>query len=500
MRGDGIITGRGGQPRLGAVLRQRRESRGMSLRQMARLLHYSPGWISRVENGRAIATDELARACDELLALDGELIALARAERSGPVGLLRPAQLPPGASAFVGRRALLQELDVLLADANRRQSVLTVALDGPAGVGKSTVALRWAYEIADRFPGGVLFTDLQGNSPEAPPLAAADVLEQFLTAFGLPAAAVPADEAERAAVFRSIAVRRPILVILDNAAGSRHVEPLLVGARGCVALVTSRRRLTGLAVKAGAHRLSVRPMDQSESADLLSAVAGPERVAAEPTATAVLARRCAHLPLALRIAAERLATFPHRSIADAVAELADRQHRLNVLTDIDDPHLAVRAALSSSYHALDPEAARTFRFLGLFPGATIGAAAAAALVDRPLGHTRRLLEVLAAVHLLEETGPDRYLRHDLLRDYAAERAAEEESATACQEALRRLVGWYVGTAQDWSPPHEPGSAPVDPHEVEVPEQVTAAEQVEVVDGIAGHNGHGVPHRRLTGGR
>ncbi len=146
---------------------------------------------------------------------------------------------------------------------------------------------------------------------------------------------------------------------------------------------------------------------------------------------------------------------------------------MNVLTDIDDPHLAVRAALSSSYRALDAEAARTFRFLGLFPGATIGAAAAAALVDRPLGHTRRLLEVLAAVHLLEETGPDRYLRHDLLRDYAAERAAEEESATACQEALRRLVGWYVGTARDW-PPHEPGEA-------EAAEVTEAAERVEQVE-------------------
>ncbi|GHC77934.1 helix-turn-helix domain-containing protein [Streptomyces flavofungini] len=457
MRGDGIITGRGGQPRLGEVLRQRRESRGMSLRQMARLLHYSPGWISRVENGRAIPTDDLARACDELLAMDGKLIALARADRGGAVDLLRPAQLPPGASAFVGRQELLRELDGLLADANRRESVLTIALDGPAGVGKSTVALRWAYDIAERFPGGVLFTDLQGNSPAGRPLEAADVLEQFLTAFGLPAAAVPADEAERAAVFRSIAVRRPILLILDNAAGSRHVEPLLVGARGCVALVTSRRRLTGLAVKAGAHRLTVRPMDQRESVDLLRAVAGPERVAAEPTATAVLARRCAHLPLAMRIAAERLATFPHRSIADAVAELDDRKHRLNVLTDIDDPHLAVRAALASSYRELDVEAARTFRFLGLFPGATLSAAAAAALVDRPLGHTRRLLEVLVAVHLLEETGPDRYRRHDLLRDYAAERAAEEESPTACQEAVRRLIGWYVHTARDWSPPHEPGS-------------------------------------------
>ncbi|WJV50856.1 helix-turn-helix domain-containing protein [Streptomyces flavofungini] len=473
MRGDGIITGRGGQPRLGTVLRQRRESRGMSLRQMARLLHYSPGWISRVENGRAAPTAELARACDELLALDGELTALTRADRGGALELLRPAQLPPPASAFVGREALLHELDELLTDANRTGQALTIALDGPAGVGKSTVALRWAYEIADRFPGGVLFTDLQGNSPAARPLAAADVLEQFLTAFGLAATDIPADEAERAAVFRSVAVRRPILVILDDAAGSPHVEPLLVGARGCVALVTSRRRLTGLAVKAGAHRLSVGPMDQAESADLLSAVAGPERVAAEPTATAALARRCAHLPLALRIAAERLATFPHRSIADAVAELADRRHRLNVLTDIDDPHLAVRAALSSSYRALDVEAARMFRFLGLFPGATISAAAAAALADRPLGHTRRLLEVLVAVHLLEETGPDRYLRHDLLGDYAAERAAEEETAITRQEALRRLIGWHVRTAQDWGPPREPGRAWIDPHEVGIRRAVAA---------------------------
>lgn len=238
MEGDGT-RGPGERPRLGEVLRQRRENVGMSLRQVAKRLHYSPGWLSRIENGRAMPTEELARACEELLGMDGELVALVRAAQRDCTGVLRPAQLPPGASGFVGRRPLLRELDALLAQAQQASCALTVAIDGPAGAGKSTVAIRWAYRVAEQFPGGVLFADLQGHSPDGRPLEAARVLEQFLSAFGLPADAIPPDEVERAAVFRSIADHRRVLVILDNAADSRHVEPLLLGAAGCVVIVTS---------------------------------------------------------------------------------------------------------------------------------------------------------------------------------------------------------------------------------------------------------------------
>lgn len=186
-------------------------------------------------------------------------------------------------------------------------------------------------------------------------------------------------------------------------------------------------------------------MDQVEAVDLLRAVVGPERVAAEPDAAAALAQRCAYLPLALRIAAERLATYPHRTLSRAAAELADREQRLNALEDTDNPQLAVRAALSCSYRELDSEAKRTFRLLGLFPGATVNAPAAAALLDRSPGRTQHLLDVLVSVHLLEEVSTDRYRRHDLLRDYAAERAAAEETAAERLAAVRRLTSWYVHT-------------------------------------------------------
>ncbi|MEV5592259.1 helix-turn-helix domain-containing protein [Streptomyces sp. NPDC052496] len=430
-----------GARRFGEVLKTRRSAAGYSCRGLARALSYTPGWISRVENGKVAPGLEFAERCDGLLGTGTELTALAQAAQPDVHGLLRPSQLPPVAGHFVGRVRDLRDLDSSLEDPATAAGSCIVAIDGPAGVGKSTLAVQWAHKVAHKFAGGVFFADLQGHALDGRPVAPAQVLERFLLSVGVAADRIPPGLEERAAIVRTLAEGRPSLFVLDNAADADQVEPLLVGAPASVVIVTSRRRLTRLTLRTGAHRVCLGPMTPDESGDLLRAVLGP-RADADPDASRALAERCVHLPIALRIAAERLAAHPHRTVASTVAELdADR---LDALADADDPHLAVRPILAASYRDLAPDVARAFRLLGLYPGSTISTDAAAALLGRAAARARRQLDALVAVHLLEEVGADRFRAHDLLREYAAELAADlsEESRTA---AVKRLVGWYAHT-------------------------------------------------------
>ncbi|MFD7101960.1 helix-turn-helix domain-containing protein [Streptomyces celluloflavus] len=440
-------SGSGRAQSFGAALKERRAAAGLSLRGLAKALPYSPGWISRLENDKVAPTLEFATKCDHLLGTAGELAALAQAAKPDNHGLLRPAQLPPDTGKFVGRHQVLDGLNTLLTSAEQAGTALTVAIDGPAGAGKSTLAVRWAHEIStpDRFPGGVLFIDLQGYAPDGYPVDAARALERFLVSIGLAAEELPPDRADRAAVLRTLTATRPTLIILDNAADSQHVGPLLVSAPGSVTVITSRRRLTGLAATAGAHRVSLGPLTPIESVDLLRSVLGPERVAAELDAARALAERCVHLPLALRIVAERLATHQHRRLTDAATDLTHSAARLDALADTDDPNLAMRSVLRCSYRELPPPFDRAFRLLGLYPGSVISAAAAGALLARTAVQARHILDGLVALHLLEETGPERYRRHDLLRDYAAELCVEVDSAVDREAAASRLAAWYAHT-------------------------------------------------------
>ncbi|MET8676026.1 tetratricopeptide repeat protein [Streptomyces sp. NPDC004647] len=428
----------------GDALRKRREDAALSLRELAERANYSAGYLSKLESGQRPPNPEVARACDEVLGARGELVALAQAAPHKG-GLGRPSQLPPGAAGFVGRIDVLSELDSLLADAEREGTALALSIDGPPGAGKSALMTQWAHRVADRFPGGVLFTDLQGHTHRAQPVDPSHVLESFLRAFELSAEAIPIDISERAALFRSLVTDRRVLVLLDNAASSQQVRPLMVAAPGCAVLVTSRRRLTSLAVSTGARRVSLEPMEEQESVQLLTAVLGQTRADAEPKAVRDLACRCGHLPLALRIAAERLATHRHLPVAAAVAELADPEDRLDRLADGEDPHLAMRPVFNASYREIDAAVARTFRLLGLFPGRRITTPAAAALIGQPPGRTRRLLEELVGVHLLEEIFQDTYRFHDLLRVYAAECVEQEENEPDRTAAVRRLADWYAHT-------------------------------------------------------
>ena len=246
-------------------------------------------------------------------------------------------------------------------------------------------------------------------------------------------------------MYRSQLSGRRVLVVLDNAASAEQVRPLLPGTAGCLAIVTSRNRLSGLVAVDGAQRLTLDMLPPGQAVALIARIAGDERAAADPAATRRLAELCGWLPLALRITADRAAAHPHLSMADLAGELAAESDRLDVLAT-DEQASQVRAVFSWSYRALAPASARAFRLLGLHPGQDISTAAAAALLDAPVPETRQLLRILTGGHLLEETGRDRYQFHDLVRVYAAERARASEPEPHRAAAIRRLLTWYLHTA------------------------------------------------------
>ncbi|MGH3718036.1 MAG: ATP-binding protein [Pseudonocardiaceae bacterium] len=364
-----------------------------------------------------------------------------------PVAGAVPRQLPMDVMHFTGRDAELATLDAFLAqdDADRPAALVIQAIAGTAGVGKTALVVHWAHRVRDRFPDGQLFVNLRGYDP-GQPMAPEQALEEFLRALDVPAERIPAGLRARAALYRSLLDGRRVLIVLDNANTAEQVRPLLPGSATCRVVVTSRSRLSGLIARDGASRVTLDLLPPAEAIALLRDVIGDGRVAAEPESAAELAGRCAYLPLALRIAAERAVTHRHITLAELAGELAVAHERLDLLAtaDEEDEATAVRAVFSWSYRALPPEAARAFRLLGLHAGSDISAPAAAALTDTTPTQARRLLETLVGTHLIEETGADRYRFHDLLRVYAAE-CAEEEDDADCAAAVRRVLTWYLHT-------------------------------------------------------
>jgi DNA-binding SARP family transcriptional activator len=363
--------------------------------------------------------------------------------RPGPVV---PRELPGPVPQFVGRAAELADLTGMLdrVSAQRPRTLVISAIAGMAGVGKTALAMQWAHQVADRFPDGQLHVNLRGYDP-GQPMSAADVLAGFLRSLGVAEQDIPAETGERAARYRSLLAGRRMLIVIDNAGDVEQVRPLLPGSPSCVAVVTSRDALAGLVARDGAHRLDLGLLPPAEAVGLLRALIG-ERVDAEPEAAVTLARYCARLPLALRVAAERAAASPGLSLADVTSELADQQERLDLLDAAGDRLTAVRAVFSWSVRHLDGEAARAFRLLGLHPGADFDAYAAAALTDTTLRQARWLLDRLARAHLIQPAGTGRYGMHGLLRAYAADQAADQDSEQERGAALTRLFDNYLATA------------------------------------------------------
>ncbi|MEV0189815.1 AfsR/SARP family transcriptional regulator [Kitasatospora purpeofusca] len=364
----------------------------------------------------------------------------------------RPAQLPPALATFVGRSAELSTLDGLTDAAGPAAAGISVVTGG-AGTGKTALAVHWAHRVRERFPDGQLHLNLGGYALD-PPLTPHEALARFLRALGTDLERIPGTVDESAALYRSLLADRRVLVLLDNARNAEQVRPLLPGSAGSLTLVTGRDGLTGLTACDGARRLVLDVLPRTEAVELIARIAGTERTRAEPRAAAELAAACGHLPLALGIAAGRLAERPHRTLVEHAAELRDAEDRLTALQIDSDAASAVRVAFDLSYRALRPTAQRLFRLLGLAPGNCISTAAAAALSGSAPAATRPVLEHLAAAHLLNPAGPDHYRLHDLLRCYAAERATAETRPADRAAARERLRSWHLHRAE--TPPHPPG--------------------------------------------
>ncbi len=410
------------------------------------------GAAASLRHSQRLATEGLLHG-DAVVDLRGPglISADATASLSRPV----PAQLPHDVAGFTGRDLELAALESFAAGQGNAAVVIS-AIDGVAGVGKTALAVHFAHRVAAGFPDGQLFVNLRGFDPDQPPLAPGDVLAGFVRALGADSSRAPRDLDELAAMYRSLLSGRRVLVVLDNAASAGQVRPLLPGMAGCLAIVTSRNTLSGLAARDGARRLTLDLLPPGEAVTLIGRVAGTERTAADPAAAGRLAQLCGRLPLALRITADRAASHRHLSMTDLVDELTLEHDRLDALA-ADEETTQVRAVFSWSYQALEPRSARAFRLLGLHPGTDISTPAASALIDAPIPATRQLLRILAGGHLLEETGRDRYQFHDLVRVYAAECAQASEPEPHRTAAISRLLTWYMYTADAFSRTMSPAS-------------------------------------------
>ncbi|GAA3372585.1 transcriptional regulator AfsR [Streptomyces sannanensis] len=381
---------------------------------------------------------ELARLQQRILQADAELASPNEAPAPAVPTFVKPAQLPATVPDFIGRASFVRELGERLATAEG--SVMAVsALAGIGGVGKTTLAVHVAHAARTQFPDGQLYVDLQGAGARA--AEPETVLGAFLRALGAADSAIPDTLDERAALFRSSLDGRRILVLLDNARDAAQVRPLLPGTAGCAALITSRARMIDLA---GAHLIDLDVMSPEEALQLFTRIVGEERVTAEREAALDVVAACGFLPLAIRVAASRLAARRTWTVSVLAAKLADERRRLDELQAGD---LAVKATFELGYGQLEPAQARAFRLLGLADGPDISLAAAAAVLDLPLHDTEDLLESLVDISLLESAAPGRYRYHDLVRLYARACAERDEQPPSEREAaLSRLLDFYLATA------------------------------------------------------
>ncbi|GHF63868.1 SARP family transcriptional regulator [Kitasatospora xanthocidica] len=399
----------------------------------------------------------LRAALAEVLADDRpeQLPAAPPAPGPGPAARV-PEQLPRRPVDFVGRQAELDRLDQDCGPDRPGDGPVLVV--GPAGVGKSTLVTAWAHRAAVRFPDGRLHADLHGLAPTGPARPEA-VLADFLHALGVPAGTIPADRPARAALYREHTRGRRLLVFLDDAADADQVADLLPEGPGCAAVVTSRGSLEDLVALDGAALLRLTALPEEDALLLLERALTPERVRAEPEAAARLARLCDRLPLALRIAAARLAAQPDWTLAELADELSDEHTRLAVLDA--DGTLGLTPHLHLTYRQLSASAAELLTSLAVHPGGEVDTLASAALLRTDSATAHRALGELAAHHLLTGTAPGRYGRTELVRLYSAGLLAEQPEARR-RLLHERLADYYLAALQHCGFYLDPGQEGSDP--------------------------------------
>ncbi|MGW4799040.1 helix-turn-helix domain-containing protein [Nonomuraea sp. MG754425] len=407
-------------PSSGGLLRGWRKRALMTQEELAERAGLNVRTVRRLENGglwqpRTRSIVLLAQA----LGLDGEERALLAAvtrglpgEGEGPAGsgtattVIVPRQLPADVAALAGREG---ELAALEGD----RTAPVVSVEGMAGTGKTALAVHAAHRLAPGFPGGQLFVNLHGHARATLPVEPGAALARLLRALGVPGQDVPEHLDDRAALYRSVLAEREVLIVLDDAADEHQILPLLPAGPGCRVIVTSRRRLSGLADVAN---LPLDVLPAAAAIALFTRVAGPERVADVPDEVlAEVVERCGRLPLAVRVAAARLREHATWSVHHLLDRLAGDR-----LAELRAGRHDVAAALDLSYDRLSPGLRRAYRLLGTHPGGgDLGAGAAAGLLGTSARQAERLLDELLEVHLLRETAPGRYRLHGLVREHAS---------------------------------------------------------------------------------
>jgi transcriptional regulator with XRE-family HTH domain/tetratricopeptide (TPR) repeat protein len=431
----------------GDVLRRYRRQLGLTQEELAAVAGVNVRSIGKLEAGLIAAPRS---ATIRLLA---DAIGLSGMDRDRFRRAAAPVQ--EHAARFIGRADTLRSLSALLTTTWPRTMPI-VAIAGDAGVGKTALALHWAHRVRRRFVDGQLHVNLRGSGPAGSAMSAAEALRGLLGALGVPPHRLPAAPAAQTALYRSLLADRRMLVLLDNAHDAAQVRPLLPGASGCMALVTSRDPLPGLVAAEGAEPMTLEALSRTESIRLLADRLGADRVT-DRNAVERIVERCAGLPLALEIVAARAATHP--SLADLASTLPD-----NGDTVID-----------WAYRALSPDAATLFRLFGTHPGDDLTAPAAASMAGLPVTRTRALLTELTDAHLVTEPVSGRFTCHDLLRGYAA----TLDGADDRREATLRLVDHYLHTAYAGARLLQPrrGMIVLDPPPPEtVPEPIADADQ------------------------
>ncbi|MEV4508140.1 helix-turn-helix domain-containing protein [Dactylosporangium sp. NPDC049525] len=428
------------QEHLVAQLARIKELSGLSLRALAVQAGLSSSSLSRYLTGRLVPPWDAVVALCRVVGRDPRPLRAvwAEASKAGAAPPPRRNDLPADLFDFTGREAESALVEELLRTAG------AVAIDGMAGVGKTSLAVHVAHRLAPAFPDGGLYLDLHGFTPGQEPLEPPAALGRLLAALDI--THPPAGAAERAALWRSELSRRRALVVLDNAVDAAQVRPLLPGAGKSAVLVTSRNRLVSLD---GVPPVSVEPFAAGDATDLFGRAAGLR--ATDDQAIAQVLQQCGGLPLALRMAGARLRHRPGWTVAVLAERLRDTSGRFD-------------AVFGMSLHQLDPGQRRMFRLLGVLPGADFDDAVAGALADLPADRLGAVLEELVDAHLLRELSPGRYRMHDLLRQYAADLAADEEPQA--DAALRRVVRHYLAQAvahdRTLPSPHRPQPAAGDP--------------------------------------
>ncbi|MFD6530962.1 BTAD domain-containing putative transcriptional regulator [Streptomyces sp. NPDC060184] len=350
----------------------------------------------------------------------------------------RPAQLPSDCGTFTGRRDEVDQcLRLLPLERESRSPATAAALCGMAGVGKTTLAVHWAHMVADHFPDGQIYIDLQGHHTSLAPLDPTAALTQVLDALG-----ADSGGPRLGAAYRSALRGRRLLLVLDDAEDCEQVRPLLPAAPGSLALITSRRRMEGLAVTDDARIVTLRPMSHQEGLELLDARLGADRTRAEADAAHEIVELCGGLPLALAVVSARALVQPQFTLAAHAARLEDAEERLDALSS-SDVRVDVRSSFHRSYGALSTGAARLFRLLGLHPARDLTLAAAASLAGTDPRRTRQCLAELMDHHLLVEPVAGRYTCHELLRTHARELGSVLDSETARSAALTRMFEHYL---------------------------------------------------------